>query len=170
MDYRNDIGIYTNNDKSVNVVIEIPMGSRNKYEIDEVTGSFLKIVRTLHKKYSYIFNYGFIPRTYEEDHDQLDAIVIDSNPIDPLTVVECKVIGVVKTIDEGKQDDKILCIPKYSDVSLIDLRKIIKFLKNYKYPDQATTIIGDILSANEAHKIISESAARYSEYKLKEMI
>lgn len=160
MDYRFDIPTYVDNTDLVNVVVEIPKGSRNKYEVAG-NGDRLTIVRTMHKSlfrdYKYIFNYGFIANTIAEDHDQLDAIVIDDEPINPLTVVQCKVIGVVRTVDNGEQDDKILCVPVYSKKKSVNLDKILKFLKMYKYPDQEGTVIGDVLGKDDAHKIIIDS-------------
>lgn len=161
MDYRTQIPTYVGlNDRRINVVCEIPNGTVNKYEIDEVTGEYVKIVRTLSKKYPYIYNYGFIPQTLEEDGDQLDAIIIADEEIAPLTVLQCSVIGVIKTIDNGEQDDKILVIPTYSTKKSINLKKILKYLRNYKYPNQKGTEIGDVLDANEAYILIDKAMER----------
>ena len=161
MDYRYDISTF-NTDGSVNVVVEVPKGTHNKYEIDPAKGDKLTIVRTLNKgflgyrDYKYIFNYGFIPNTEAPDHDQLDAIIIADEAINPLTVLKCKVVGVIRTIDDGEQDDKILVVPVYSTQKSFDLNKILKFLRHYKYPRQSSTIVGDVLGAADATKTINE--------------
>lgn len=163
MDYRS-LSTY-HNDDIINVVIEIPKGAYSKYEIDPETGSHLNIVRELsHKgthKYKYPYNYGFIPSTLADDNDQLDVIVISDEPVDPLTVMQCRVIGVVKTIDKGDRDDKILAVPTYSDLKVVKLNEILKFLHSYKYPDNESTTIGEVLDSVAAIELVNESHLSY---------
>src|SRR5690554_3639641 len=101
----------------VNGIIEIPRGSRAKYELDKESGLLL-LDRVLSSSVVYPANYGFIPQTYCDDKDPLDILVICSVDILPLTLVEAKVIGVMNMIDGGEQDDKIIAVakhdPKYS--------------------------------------------------------
>ena len=94
-------------------VIEIPKGSKNKYELDKETG-VLMLDRILHTSTHYPANYGFIPRTYGDDRDPLDVLVLCSEPIAPMTLVRCYPIGVIRMLDQGRLDDKIICIP-FSD-------------------------------------------------------
>lgn len=152
MDYRYDIPTFSKDD-FVNVVVEIPKGTLNKYEIDPENGSSLQIVRKLHKgpfhNNKYIFNYGFIPCTLAEDDDQLDAIIIDDDVIDPLTVVTGRAVAVIKTIDHGEQDDKVIVVPTYVHKKSISLKKIVSFLRKYKYPDNKSTTIEDIVTDQE---------------------
>ena len=168
MDYRYDISTYSANSSEenplVNVVVEIPKGTIHKYEIDPEKGDKLTIVRDLHKSllrnYSYPFSYGFIPSTLAPDNDQLDAIILAKEPIDPLSVVECRIAGVVRTVDHGEQDDKILLVPNYLPPQKLNLSKIIKFLKSYKYPDNDSTTVGEILDEKAALQLIEENRVR----------
>ena len=150
MDLRFDLPTYVGDTNLINVVVEIPKGSRNKYEIDETTGDRVTVVRQMNKgflgfrDYKYIFNYGFICNTAAPDGDQLDAIIISDESIDTLTVLKCKVVAVIRTIDNGEVDDKVF-----------NLNKILRFLKNYKYPNQDKTTVGKVLDAESAHEIIA---------------
>ena len=91
------------------VVIEVPMGSKNKYELDKETG-LLRLDRVLYGAVHYPANYGFIPRTYCDDGDPLDALVLGQEPVHPLTIVEARAIGVMRMRDEKGLDDKILAV------------------------------------------------------------
>ena len=90
-------------------VIEIPQGSRCKYEIDKESG-LLKLDRVIYSSFYYPVNYGFIPQTYGDDKDPLDILVITSLPVQPLTLMEAKIIGVMQMIDSGDADDKIIAV------------------------------------------------------------
>ena len=92
------------------VVVEITKGSKNKYELDKETG-LLKLDRILYTSTHYPASYGFIPRTYADDGDPLDALVLCSEPILPMTLVRCYPIGAIKMIDNGANDEKIIAIP-----------------------------------------------------------
>ena len=91
-------------------VIEIPKGGKNKYEMDKETG-MLKLDRVLFTSTHYPANYGFIPRTYAKDGDPIDVLVLCSETIAPMTLVECKPIGVLRMIDDNKNDEKIIAVP-----------------------------------------------------------
>ena len=91
-------------------LIEIPKGSKNKYELDKETG-LLKLDRVLYTSTHYPANYGFIPRTYGDDGDPLDVLLLCSEPIEPMTLVRAYPIGVISMIDSGRYDEKIVCIP-----------------------------------------------------------
>ena len=95
--------------KAFLVVIEVPMGSKNKYELDKETG-LLRLDRVLYSAVHYPANYGFIPRTYCEDGDPLDALVLGQEPVTPLTLLEARAIGVMRMRDEKGLDDKILAV------------------------------------------------------------
>src|SRR5678815_5694591 len=88
-------------------VIEVPKGSKNKYELDKESG-LLRLDRVLFSAVHYPANYGFIPRTYCDDHDPLDILVISSIAVDPMCLIEAKVIGVMQMIDDDEKDDKII--------------------------------------------------------------
>ena len=107
-------------------VIEIPQGSKAKYELDKQSG-LLKLDRILYTSTHYPANYGFIPRTYAEDLDPLDVLVLCSEQIYPLTLVQCYPIGYITMLDNGRNDYKIIAIPfndptfnSYTDIAIID--------------------------------------------------
>lgn len=108
MDYR---ALSYRNGKLYNVVVEIPKGTKNKYEVDETTGTFFRVNRRV--KIIYPFNYGFIPQTIAGDGDQTDAVIINAKKIDKSSVVKCRVLGGLINIDEGKSDNKLIFIPEY---------------------------------------------------------
>jgi len=93
----------------VNAIIEIPEGSRSKYEVDKTTG-LLKLDRVIYSSFHYPINYGFIPRTLGQDNDPLDILVLCSQSIQPLCLVEATVIGNMQMIDQGASDDKIIAV------------------------------------------------------------
>src|ERR1041384_3620688 len=93
----------------VNAIIEIPQGSRAKYEIDKDSG-LLKLDRVIYSSFYYPCNYGFIPQTYGGDKDPLDILVITTLPVQPLTIMDAYVIGVTQMIDNGEADDKIIAV------------------------------------------------------------
>ena len=105
-------------EKAFPVVIEVPMGSKNKYELDKETG-LLKFDRVLYSAVHYPANYGFIPRTFCEDGDPLDALVLGQEPVVPLTILEARAIGVMRMRDEKGLDDKIIAVsvrdPAFAD-------------------------------------------------------
>ena len=91
-------------------VIEVPAGSKKKYELDKHTG-LLRLDRILYTSTHYPANYGFIPRTYADDGDPLDVLVLCTEALDPLVEVDCYPIGVIRMIDEDEIDDKIIALP-----------------------------------------------------------
>ena len=105
-----------------NAVIEIPMGSSVKYELDKQTG-LIKLDRILYSAVYYPANYGFIPQTYAGDNDPLDILVLCQSDLPPLTLVEARVIGVMRMRDRNETDDKILAVA-HSDVSLRHIHKL----------------------------------------------
>jgi len=123
------------------VVVEIPKGSRNKYEYEAEHG-FMRLDRVLYSAMHYPGDYGFIPRTYYEDGDPLDALVMTSHPAFPTCVIEARPIGILHMTDKGLPDDKILAVPAtdplyrgYRDISDIPphfLAEVTHFFKVYK--------------------------------------
>lgn len=161
MNYLKDIALGDLKTGTINAVVEIPIGTNVKYEVDS-SGEKLVAVRELFPKFRYPFNYGFIPQTYAGDKDPMDIIIINNEPIAPLTIVSCKIIGVIRTVDNGDQDDKILAIPAYAELSMADIRRkvkdIYKFLTMYKYPHNKDTKVDlPSLDVELATKLIKES-------------
>lgn len=156
----------------VHAIIEIARGSRVKYELDKESG-LLYVDRILHADITYPCNYGFIPSTYTEDEDPLDILVICSEPLTPLSLVEVRVIGGLGMIDSGKRDDKIIGIvptdPALASVhALSDLldfeRESIKtFFSTYKIPESKIIKVQDFMSIEEAHATIVKSMKAYQE-------
>ncbi len=147
-------------------VIEISKGSKNKYELDKKTG-MLRLDRILYTSTHYPANYGFIPRTLAEDHDPLDVLLLCSEAITPMTLVESKPIGMLEMIDQGLRDVKIIAIcpqdpfyASYNDIS--DLPKhifeeITYFFETYKVLEGKTTKVPGILGRKEALEVIRKN-------------
>ena len=153
--------------------IEIPAGSKNKYEIDHETGALI-LDRILYTATHYPQNYGFIPRTWGLDNDPLDVLVICSEPIVPLALCRCYPIGVLAMTDSGMVDEKIIAIcendPLYNEFTDIKeipehlLEEIRHFFTVYKQLEHGkTTKIGAIHGKKMAMKVIEEAKNRYEE-------
>jgi inorganic pyrophosphatase len=153
-------------------VIEIPKGSKNKFEMDKQTG-MLELNRVLYTSTHYPANYGFIPRTYAEDCDPLDVLVLCTEPIHPMTLVRCYPIGVISMNDGGSVDDKIIALP-YGDPtycgvgSIYDLPKHIfsemsHFFSVYKALEKKETAVEETYGPELAVEIIGKSIAKYKE-------
>ena len=154
------------------VCIEISKGSKNKYKLDKETGSLI-LDRILYTSTHYPHNYGFIPKTYAEDNDPLDVLVICSESIVPLALVKCYPIGVVHMIDNGAVDDKIIAICQhdpiynsYKDISELPVHifdEIEHFFNVYKTLEGKNTQVMSCLGKEEAIKIIKKSIDSYQE-------
>ncbi len=153
-------------------VIEIPQGSRNKYEIDKETG-LIMLDRILYTSTHYPANYGFIPRTHADDLDPLDVLVLCAEPIHPLTLVRCYPIGVIKMLDNGRADEKIIAIP-FSDPNYNGYRSIFNlprhiydeishFFTVYKTLEKKDTAVDEVQDETEAIKIIEKAIQAYKD-------
>lgn len=157
-------------DRAFPVVIEVPMGSKNKYELDKESG-FLRLDRVLYSAVYYPANYGFIPRSFCDDADPLDALVLMQEPVHPLTVVKARAIGAMRMRDEKGLDDKILSVavddPAFSDYThhrqlpTHTLKEIRRFFEDYKALENKQVIVEDFMGPDEAIKIIKESLDLY---------
>ena len=151
-------------------MIEIPQGSRAKYEIDKKTG-LLKLDRVIYSSFHYPINYGFIPQTLGQDGDPLDILVMCSESIQPLCLVEATVIGNMQMIDNGEKDDKIIAVatrdPGVNYISDVDElpRHFIAVLKNYfeqyKVLENKKVEIDEFQDKQAAYKVIEEAIAYY---------
>ena len=153
-------------------VVEISKGSKKKYELDKETGMIL-LDRILYTSTHYPANYGFIPRTYGDDLDPLDVLLLCSEEIEPMTLVRCYPIGVITMMDNGRRDEKIIAIP-FSDPnynhyqSIHDLPSHIfsemrHFFSVYKNLENKETVVDEIHGREEAVHIINEAIANYIE-------
>ena len=153
-------------------VIEIEKGSKCKYELDKETG-ILILDRILYTSTHYPANYGFIPRTYADDLDPLDVLVLCSEPLKPMTSVRCYPIGVISMVDNGRYDEKIIAIPLgaptynvYKDISEIPkhiYEEMKHFFKVYKELEGKETAVNEVSGRDEAEKIISQAIDGYIE-------
>ena len=158
--------------EQVNAIIEIPKGSRAKYEIDKDSG-LIKLDRVIFASMYYPLNYGFIPQTLGEDHDPLDIVVLTQVTVVPRCLIPSKVIGVMQMIDRGEADDKIIAVAEqdpsvsdYSDVhDLPDylMAELKHFFENYKTLENKKVIVDDFLSKAKAEEIIEASIIRYKQ-------
>ena len=153
-------------------VIEISKGSRCKYELDKHTG-LLRLDRVLYTSTHYPASYGFIPRTFADDGDPLDVLVLCNEPIQPLTLVRVYPIGVMRMLDDGHIDDKIIAVPftdpnynGYHDIDELPSHifdEIMHFFKVYKQLENKQTDIKELYNRQEAEKIVREAIDGYVE-------
>ena len=151
-------------------VIEIEKGSKNKYEMDKETGA-LRLDRILYTSTHYPANYGFIPRTWAEDGDPLDVLVLCSQTLHPMTLVRSYPIGVIHMIDNGQRDDKIVAIPcndpTYNSYHNIDdlprhiFEEIVHFFQVYKELEHKTTAVDEVEDVYAAKEIIAADIDHY---------
>jgi len=160
--------------KEFNAVIEIPLGSSVKYELDKKSG-MLRMDRVLYSAVYYPANYGFIPQTLGEDGDPLDVLVLCQEPVVPLTVMQARTIGVMTMIDVGAVDHKIVAVatadPEYnhyheaSELPPHKLAMIRRFFQDYKKLEQKTVQVERIESAVTAYPLINHALASYKRMK-----
>lgn len=154
-------------------LIEIPKGSKNKYELDKESGLLL-LDRILYTSTHYPANYGFIPRTLSEDGDPLDVLVLCQEKLEPLSIIECYPIGMITMIDENEADEKIVAIPindpflnGYNDISELpqhQFNEIKHFFEVYKFLENKETRVDNIVGKNEAIDTIEKCKKAYKEY------
>jgi inorganic pyrophosphatase len=156
----------------VNAIIEIPQGSRCKYEIDKESG-LLKLDRVLYSSFYYPVNYGFIPQTYGGDKDPLDILVITSLPVQALTLMEAKVIGVMQMVDSGDADDKIIAVAAndpsvnyYNNIEELPKHffdELRHFFEEYKHLENKTVAVEEFKDKATALNIIQEAMDFYKQ-------
>jgi inorganic pyrophosphatase len=152
-------------------VIEIPMGSSVKYELDKETG-LLRLDRILYSAVYYPANYGFIPQTFAEDDDPLDVLVLCQETVAPLTLVSSRAIGLMTMVDGGKKDHKILAVavddPEYNgfreaaDLPIHRLAMLRRFFQDYKMLEGKAVEVEEFQPAATALPIIEDALSRYS--------
>jgi inorganic pyrophosphatase len=164
------VPIGDNAPEQVQSIIEIQQGSKAKYELDKLTG-FLRLDRVLASNLTYPFHYGFIPQTYCPDDDPLDILILCSEQLLPLSIVEATVLGAVKMIDGGEQDDKIIArathdpfMKQVNDLTQINpeqIEMIRSFFEQYKKPEGKDVVIEGFLDKKEAIALVEQSIDQY---------
>ena len=170
MNLWHDISEYQITPEKFMAVIEIPKGSKTKYELDKETG-VLRLDRVLFTATHYPQNYGFIPRTYGEDNDPLDVLVLCSEPIHPLVLVQCFPIGMINMQDSGKHDEKIIAVPctdpTYTGIQSVNdlpshlFAEIEHFFTVYKQLEGKRTSVDTVNGRDEAVKAIEKAILSY---------
>jgi inorganic pyrophosphatase len=156
----------------VNAMIEIPQGSRTKYEIDKETG-LLKLDRVIYSSFHYPVNYGFIPQTLGHDNDPLDILVLCSQSIQSLCLVQATVIGNMQMIDSGEKDDKIIAVatkdPSVNHISSMEelpkhfINELRNYFEQYKVLENKQVQIEDFQDKEIAYEIIDEAIGLYKQ-------
>jgi inorganic pyrophosphatase len=157
---------------TVTALIEIPQGSRSKYEVDKDTG-LLKLDRVIYSSFHYPVNYGFIPQTLGKDNDPLDIVVLCSQAIQPLCIVEANVIGNMQMIDSGQMDDKIIAVaahdPSVNHITRMEelpqhfLLEMRNFFEQYKVLENKKVEIDNFQDQLIAFRVINEAIEFYKE-------
>jgi len=168
-----DVPIGDEAPEEFSALIEIPKGSRVKYELDKETG-LLKVDRILYSSVIYPANYGFIPRTLGDDDDPLDVLVLMQEPVQPLSILRARPIGMMEMIDEGENDEKIICVhlddPEYrsyenhSELPEHRLNELRRFFQDYKVLEGKEVKVGDFSEPDEAKDAVRNAMRLYDEH------
>lgn len=162
----------TNPPEILNGIIEIPKGSKAKYEIDKESG-LIKLDRVIYASMYYPLNYGFIPQSLGDDGDPLDIVVLTQVSVVPLTLIPCRVIGVMQMIDRGEADDKIIAVA-LQDASVSHINNVSElpeffkvelkhFFENYKALENKVVVVDEFLEKEKAIPIIEKSFSLYQQ-------
>lgn len=168
-----DVELGDHIERHFRAVIEIPKGAKVKYELDKATG-MLWLDRVLHSAVHYPANYGFLPRTFCEDDDPLDVLVLGQEPVVPLCILRARAIGVITMRDEKGQDDKIIAVhvddPEYNhyrDISELPphrLRELQRFFLDYKILENKSVNIEHLRGRVDAENVIRDAVRLYREH------
>ena len=156
----------------VNSIIEISKGSKGKYELDKESG-LLKLDRVLFSAVHYPANYGFIPKTYCDDKDPLDILVICSIDVVPLSIIESQIIGVMHMIDNNEVDDKIISVAKndmsvnyINDIKELPPHTVVelkRFFEDYKKLEHKKVVVEEFFGKEAAYESVTDSINFYKE-------
>lgn len=157
-------------DGDFNVLVEIPKGSKVKYELDKPTG-LIRVDRILYSSVMYPANYGFLPRTYCGDGDPLDVLVLGNEPVVPLSILRARVIGVMRMVDQGAPDDKVVAVhvndpafSEYRDIGELPThiaREMRRFFEDYKALENKAVQVAEMEGRDIAVAIVRESLEAY---------
>ncbi len=165
-----DVPIGSEAPREFQSVIEIPKGTKVKYELDKETG-LLRVDRILYSSVFYPANYGFIPQTIGDDHDPLDVLVLMQEKVYPLSILRARPIGMMKMVDQGDDDEKIICIHlddpeyrSYTDIRQLPphrLEELRSFFEDYKKLERKEVLVQDFFGPEEAVKAVSHAMELY---------
>jgi inorganic pyrophosphatase len=168
-----DVDLGPSAPREFTAVVEIPKGSKVKYELDKATG-LLRVDRVLYSSVRYPANYGFIPRTLGDDHDPLDVLVLMQEEVAPLSLLRAKPIGMMQMQDQGEKDEKVICVhlddPEYAEFMHIDqlpphrLEELRTFFEDYKKLEKKQVEVENFVGPVKAMRVI---AAAMENYRLK---
>lgn len=168
-----DVPIGSKAPEEFQVIVEIPEGSKVKYELDKDTGMLL-VDRILYSSVVYPANYGFIPQTLGDDDDPLDMVVLMQEPVQPLSVLRVKPIGMMPMIDDGESDEKIICVhledPAYNGYDHYEqlpehvTEEMQRFFEDYKKLEDKEVDVGDIYGPQEAMEAVRHAMDLYNEH------
>ena len=167
-----EVSVGENAPEIITAIIEIPKNTRAKYELDKESG-MLKLDRVLYSSMYYPANYGFIPQTYCDDKDPLDIVVLSQIAIEPMCLVNAKVIGVMRMLDGGEMDDKIIAVAE-NDMSVNHInsikelprhffRELKNFFEDYKKLENKTVVVEDFQNRDTALEIVQQSIIDYNQ-------
>lgn len=167
-----DVSFGDESPEKVTGIIEIPKNCRAKYELDKESGMLI-LDRVLYSSINYPANYGFIPQTYCDDHDPLDILVLSQIEITPMCLVEANVIGVMRMLDGGEMDDKIIAVATndmsvnhITDISELpqhSIKELRSFFEDYKKLEHKTVVVEDFQGKEVAMEVIQKSIEDYKE-------
>jgi inorganic pyrophosphatase len=156
--------------RTFHAIIEIPQGSKIKYELHKETG-LLYVDRVLYSSVVYPANYGFIPQTLGDDDDPLDVLVLMQETVVPLSVLRARPIGMMTMLDQGQADEKIVCVhiddPAFNGYTHIKqipehrLRELKRFFQDYKVLEDKEVTVQDFIGPEETHRVIEDGMERY---------
>jgi len=166
-----EVNVGENAPEIVTGIIEIPKNTRAKYELDKESG-MLKLDRVLYSAMYYPANYGFIPQTYCDDNDPLDIVILSQIEIQPMCLVNAKVIGVMRMLDGGEMDDKIIAVAdndmSVNHINSIDelprhfFRELKNFFEDYKKLEHKEVVVEDFQNKETALEIVKQSIIDYN--------
>lgn len=170
MNLLHDVSHGDNVPNKVNVIIEIPKGSKNKYEIDKETG-LIALDRAMHTAQDYPFDYGFVPQTLWDDGDALDVVLLTTYPLYPGILVNARPVAIMHMIDGGEGDDKVIAVPvgdprweevtDLGDINKHTLKEIEHFFATYKKIQNKTVEISGFEGRDAAQKAVEKSLDLY---------
>ena len=160
--------------EEMNVIVEIPKFSKNKYEIDKETG-IIALDRAMHTSQDYPFDYGFVPQTLFDDGDALDVMLLTTYPLAPGILVRARPVAIMEMIDGGERDDKVLAVPiddprfdeikDLADVNKHNIKEFTHFFETYKKVQKKEVKIGEWHGADKAKEAFEKSVQMYKDGK-----